>query len=106
MSVRAEVQALRRASAQIAQIRHDISTEHDRVISDVEDLLDGRWTGVAADQFRTAWREWCRGMKDVLEGLGLESAAIAYTRAELVGTDAERAAAARRLEDRLGEVLG
>lgn len=106
MGVKAELQGLSRASAQIAQIRRDITTEHDRLISDVEDLLDARWTGAAAEQFRTAWREWCRGMKDVLEGLGLESAAIAYTRAELVGTDAERAAAARRLETRLGEVLG
>lgn len=106
MSVKAELRALSRASAQIAQIRRDITTEHDRLISDVEDLLDARWTGAAAEQFRTAWREWCGGMKDVLGGLGLESAAIAYTQAELAGTDTERAAAARRLEDRLGEVLG
>lgn len=106
MTLQAELAALDRASHQVSTIRDSIIEEHAALESQVEDLLDARWSGVAADQFRSAWTQWCQGMSEVLSGLGLESAAIALTRAELAGTDAERADATRVLHQRLDERLG
>lgn len=102
MTLQAELAALDRASQRIGTIRDGLVDEHAALKKQVDDLLDARWSGAAADQFRTAWTLWCEGMSDVLSGLGLESAAIALTRAELTGTDRDRAVAARALDARLG----
>lgn len=106
MTLQADPVALDRASRLVEQIRESILDEQTKLRTDVDDLLTGRWSGQAADQFRGAWGQWCQGMSDVLAGLGLESAAIAVTKAELSGSDADADAAARRLHDRLGDGSG
>lgn len=106
MTLQAELAALDRASRQIGQIRAGLVDEHTTLKTQVDDLLDARWSGEAAEQFRSAWTQWCQGMSDVLSGLGLESAAIAATRAELAGTDRDRADAAQALHQRLTDRLG
>ena len=103
MTLQAELAALDKASRQVSTIRDSLVDEHTALKKQVDDLLDARWTGEAAEQFRTAWTQWCQGMSDVLSGLGLESAAIALTRAELTGTDQERETATRQLHARLGD---
>lgn len=102
MTLQAELAALATASSKVAAIRDGLVEEHASLKTQVDDLLDARWTGEAADQFRTAWSQWCQGMSGVLSGLGLESAAIALTRAELTGTDQQREAATQLLHARLG----
>jgi WXG100 family type VII secretion target len=96
--------------AELALARRRIGALHDDLVSEqavlsrqVEQLLDSSWSGGAATQFRTAWAQWCRGMRDVLLGVGLEGDAIALTRAELMRIDVERAAVTRRLQERLGQ---
>lgn len=106
MTLQAELAALDQASQQVGQIRDGLLDEHATLKSQVDDLLDVRWSGEAADQFRTAWAQWCEGMSAVLSGLGLESAAIALTRSELNGTDQDRADAAAMLHQRLSDRLG
>jgi len=95
--------------AELTIARQRVGAVHDELVAEqaelsrrVEHLLEGSWSGGAATQFRTAWAEWCRGMRDLLTGVGLEGDALALTRAELVGVDEERAAIARRLHARLG----
>lgn len=102
MTLQAELAALDKASGEIATIRQSIIREHASLKRQVEDLLDARWDGPAAGQFRAAWTQWCQGMTDVLSGLGVESAAIALTRAQLTGTDADQKAAMQTLHQRLG----
>jgi len=102
MTLQAEPAALDRASQQLGAIRDGLIDEHVSVTRQVDTLLGSGWSGQAAEQFRTAWTQWCEGMSDVLSGLGLEGAAIALARAELAGTDQERAAAAEHLRSRLG----
>jgi len=102
MTLQAELAALDQASLEIGTIRDALIDEHTSVKRQMDDLLDARWAGLAAEQFRSAWTQWCAGMSDVLSGLGLESAAIELTRAELNGTDQERAEAVRTLHRRLG----
>ena len=94
--------------AELATARQRIGALHDELVTEqaalsrrVEHLLDGSWSGGAATQFRTAWSQWCRGMRDLVTGVGLEGDAIALTRAELVGVDEERAAVTRRMHERL-----
>jgi len=103
MTLQAAPAALDRASARVGAVRDDIIDGHAVLTRQVDALLDAGWTGRAAEQFRGAWAQWCEGMSDVLAGLGVESAAIASTRAGLTGTDDERAAAVRLLQARLGE---
>ncbi len=102
MTLQAELAALATASDKIATIRRSITDEHTSLKRQVEDLLDARWNGDAASQFRAAWERWCLGMNDVLSGLGVESAAIAVTRAQLIGTDEDQQAAIQALHQRLG----
>ncbi|MBO0728486.1 MAG: WXG100 family type VII secretion target [Acidimicrobiaceae bacterium] len=102
--LQADYAALDRASRLIGQIREGILREQTRVDAEVDCLLAAGWTGQAAGQFAQAWHEWCLGMSEVLEALGLESAAIALTRAELEGSDAEIATAAARLDGAVGTV--
>lgn len=102
MMLQADLAALDHAGRRIDAIREGLVEQHAALRRQVDDLLDARWRGQAADQFRAAWTQWAAGMSDVLSGLGVESAAIASTRAELAGTDDDRAASARLLDERLG----
>lgn len=104
MTLQADFAALDRASRLIEEIRRSIDDEQTALRADVDDLLAARWTGVAAGQFGGAWTQWCQGMSEILSALGLESAAIAETRARLAGTDEDAATAQRRLHDRLGQL--
>lgn len=104
MTLNAQYAALQRASDLIADIRQGLVDEHAKVDVQVNDLLDGRWTGEAAAQLKEAWAQWCTGMREVLSGLSLESAAIAATKAELSGTDAEVRTSLATLRARLGDV--
>lgn len=101
MTLQAQLAALDRASQRIGTIRGGLIDEHTALTRQVDDLLDAGWTGQAADQFRSAWAQWCQGMSDVLAGLGVESAAIALTRADLTDADEDRGQAARALHARL-----
>ena len=102
MTLQAELPGLARASRRIDTLHDELREEHATLRRQIDDLLDTHWTGEAAGLFHAVWTQWCRGLADVLAGLDLERAAIELTRAELVGTDQERAAAARLLHERLG----
>lgn len=102
MTLQADVAALDHAGRRTDAIREELGEQHAALRRQVDDLLDARWRGRAADQFRAAWTRWAAGMSDVLSGLAVESAALTSTRAELAGTDEDRAAATRLLDARLG----
>ena len=102
MTLQAEYAALAHGSNAITEVASTLSKEHDRVAAQVADLLAGRWQGEAATRFGSAWDTWCKGMRELLSGLGLESAAIDLTRAELCGSDGQTQAAMIHLTSRLG----
>jgi uncharacterized protein YukE len=103
MTIQIEHAAFDRATRLVEEIAHDVRHEHCQAQAEVSELLSSRWSGAASDQFGRAWQQWCRGMDDVLGGIGLQNALLAQVRSDLDGTDETRAAAARLLQARLGE---
>lgn len=102
MTLQVDPAALAGAHRRVGALHEELVAEQVRLARRVDGLLDARWSGTAASQFRTAWREWSRAMRDLLTGIDLEGEALALARAELVDADDARAAAARRLQERLG----
>lgn len=78
MTLQADLAALDRASRLIGEIRRSIDTEQSKLRADVDDLLAASWNGVVASQFSGAWSQWRRGMAEILSGLRLEGAAVAF----------------------------
>jgi WXG100 family type VII secretion target len=103
VTIQVDHEAFDRATRLVTEIADGLRDEHQRVQGEVTDLLSGSWTGQAADQFGRAWQQWCRGMDDILSGIGLQNALLGIVRADLDRTDASRQAAAQALHARLGE---
>ncbi len=103
MTIQIDHEAFDRATRLVAEIADGLRQEHQKVQGEVGDLLAGSWHGEAADQFGQAWRQWCRGMDDILSGIGLQNALLGVVRADLDRTDASRRMAADALHARLGE---
>jgi WXG100 family type VII secretion target len=103
MTIQIEHAAFDRAARLVGEIAHDVHQEHRQAQAEVADLLSSGWHGAASDQFGRAWQTWCRGMDDILSGIGLQRALLAQVRSDLDGTDAAQAADARLLRSRLGE---
>jgi WXG100 family type VII secretion target len=103
VTIQVDHEAFDRATRLVADIADGLRGEHDQVQGEVADLLSGSWNGEAADQFGRAWQQWCRGMDDILSGIGLQNALLGVVRADLDRTDASRQLAAQTLHARLGE---
>ncbi len=73
-----------------------------RAGDDVARLLDGGWSGDAADAFAVAWQEWCAGADQVQAALTSIAAALGTTRRELTTVDDVAAAESHDLLGRLG----
>lgn len=84
-------------------------TFHDarrRVVREVDALLDGGWTGVAADSFATGWADWQGAAGDVLDSLVAMTRFLDAVHADLSERDTDAQAsfdrAARQISARLG----
>jgi WXG100 family type VII secretion target len=104
VTIQIDHEAFDRATRLVAEIADGLRREHQQVQAEVADLLSGSWQGEAADQFGRAWQTWCRGMDDILAGIGVQNSLLAAVRADLDRTDAGGQAAAQTLQARLGEV--
>jgi WXG100 family type VII secretion target len=104
VTIQIDHEAFDRATRLVAEIADGLHEEHQKVQGQVADLLTGAWQGEAADQFGRAWQQWCRGMDDILGGIGLQNALLGIVRADLDRTDSSRQLAAEALHARLGEV--
>jgi WXG100 family type VII secretion target len=103
VTIQIDHEAFDRATRLVAEIADGLRGEHQQVQGEVADLLAGSWHGEAAEQFGRAWRQWCRGMDDILGGIGLQNALLGVVRADMDRTDASRRLAADALHARLGE---
>lgn len=101
MTLQADLPALAELRRRVESVREEMVADQASLSRDVDRLLETHWSGGAAAQFREAWLRWRRGLADLLSGVGLEGEAVELTRAELLGTDEDRASAARRLAARL-----
>ena len=102
-TVQIDHEAFDRATQMIADLSDALRREHESVADEVADLLSARWNGVASEQFGHGWKQWCRGMDDLLGAITTQNTLIQGVRADLDRTDAAREAAALHLHQRLGE---
>ncbi|MGH3412470.1 MAG: WXG100 family type VII secretion target [Marmoricola sp.] len=106
MSFTTDHAAMQRASTQVQQITEELEREKATLHATVSDLLGGGWTGVAADEYRKGWADWCDGADEVFAGLREASTLLSQTRAayQTSDEDAEQRTApiSSRLQDRLG----
>lgn len=61
--VAAELQA---TGTGLRQVSEDASTDLARLSANVDSLLGGNWTGVAASAFRQGWTSWHRAATDAV----------------------------------------
>lgn len=69
MTIAASNSAFRTAVADVRTGADALAHSRARIDRQVGALLDGGWTGVAADAFTDAWQEWEAGARRVVEAL-------------------------------------
>jgi hypothetical protein len=104
VTIQIDHEAFDRATRLVADIGDALRKEHQRVQTDVADLLGAGWAGTASDQLGRGWQEWCHGMDDILAGIRISNSLLGVVRADLDRTDASRQAAAADLQARLGDI--
>lgn len=93
----------------VAEVRTGADTFHDarqRISLEVESLLDGDWTGVAADAFADGWADWRAAADDVLDGLVAIGQLLDATHHDLTGRDTDSQTALTRVTQQISGRLG
>jgi len=97
--------AMQQAQDLIARIAEDLVVERRTLAGSVDGLLGGGWSGVAADEYRQAWAEWCDGADEVLAALHSSSELMGQTRAAYLSSDDASVDTTAPLDARLQERL-
>ncbi|MFW0783596.1 WXG100 family type VII secretion target [Gordonia sp. CPCC 206044] len=69
MDFTADIERLRVASNEVAQVHGDAVDKWATISKRAEELFGGTWTGAAADSYAEPWSECCDGFEKVLESL-------------------------------------
>lgn len=75
------------ALAQIHDTTAELAEAQARTSRQVGHLMDGGWSGAAADAFDDAWREWLAGAQQVREALEQIETALASSERDLIARD-------------------
>lgn len=106
MTIELDHQALTTA---VADLRAGADAFHDarqRASSEVGALLDGDWTGVAADSFNDGWADWKAAAGDVLDGLVAMGRLLDAVHADLTQRDDDSQVALDRVAQQISARLG
>ena len=93
----------------VADVRAGADTFHDarrQIALEVDGLLDGCWTGLAADAFAEGWADWQQAAGDVLDGLVAMGRLLDAVHADLATRDTDAGAALDRVAHRILARLG
>lgn len=101
MDVRLGTDALAEAVAAVRRTEDSLAATRSRAAVRVEALLDGGWSGRAADAFASAWWEWLDGAAVVARGLADTGEALAATDRDLAASDLTASDRSSLLADRL-----
>lgn len=104
MDMLAEYRALNAGIAQIDTIHRDLVVALRSVGRDVDSLLNGDWTGPAAQAFSGGWGDWSEDVDAVLSALDTTRQLMTEAVVDLERTDAGVAGRAVSLQSRLGVV--
>ncbi|WP_036506562.1 WXG100 family type VII secretion target [Nocardioides sp. URHA0020] len=94
--------AFRTAVAEVGTAAAQLRTDRDAVARHVDALLDGGWSGPAATAYAEAWREWCAGAEQVLDGLVTMARLLDAVHLDLTERDLGAGSGLGRLAARLG----
>ena len=94
--------AFRAAVADVRTAADRLRDDRDRVAREVDDLLDGGWSGPAATAYAEGWADWKDGAARVLAGLDAMGRLLEAAHADLLESDGSSGGALARLTTRLG----
>lgn len=110
MTIQASHPAFDTALADLDRGVDRLRDSRDAISRDVATLLDGGWTGIAADAFDRSWEEWRAGAAEVLAALAAMRNLVADVHDDLTERDTATgtalASVGGRLADRLGDRWG
>jgi len=69
MTITVDNPAFRTALADLDRVADRLQTARRHVGLQVDGLLDGDWSGLAAEAYGEGWAAWWRGSQEVLDGL-------------------------------------
>jgi WXG100 family type VII secretion target len=106
MSIALDHAAFDAALGDVRTAANELQEAHDRADRNVDGLLRGGWTGIAANSFAEAWADWRQAADGVLDELLTIRELLDAAHADLSGHDLDAQAAlghaTTRLHDRLG----
>jgi len=88
MTITVDNPAFRAALAELDRAADRLHTIRRHAGQQVDGLLDGDWTGLAAEAFGEGWAAWCRGSQEVLDGLLALRRLVEAVRLDLMQQDA------------------
>lgn len=94
--------AFRAAVADVHAAADRLRDDRDRVAREVDDLLDGGWSGTAASAYAEGWADWKRAADTVLHGLAAMGELLDAAHDDLTRSDLFSGDAVARLTARLG----
>ena len=106
MTIQASHPAFRTALTDLDRGVDRLTDRRDAISRDVATLLDGGWTGIAADAFDAGWEEWRAGADELLAGLATMRQLVAKVHEDLTERDAHSAAGLSTMTGRLDERRG
>ena len=106
MTIALDHDTFRTTVADVAHRADLLGAARDRIGHEVDGLLDGGWSGVAADSFAEAWSEWRSAAGDVVDGLVAMAQLLEAVGADLTARDVDAQAALSRVADRIVARLG
>ena len=87
MQVTLGYDAFAAARSQVSHAVVELAEAQSRTRHQVAHLMDGGWSGAAADAFDDAWHDWLAGEAQVREALEQIESALASTERDLIARD-------------------
>ncbi|MDN4173315.1 WXG100 family type VII secretion target [Nocardioides sp. SOB77] len=106
MSITMAHAAMRDAIRDVDRARERLERGKAKAEGEVDALLGGAWSGVAADSFRTAWDDWRAAAEQVRAGLDATAQLLDAVHRDMVEQDTGSEQAMHTVASRIVERLG
>ncbi|MGH3347742.1 MAG: WXG100 family type VII secretion target [Nocardioides sp.] len=87
MQIHLGYDAFAAARSQVNDAIAELTEAQARTSRQIGHLMDGGWSGAAADSFDDAWHDWLAGAMEVREALAQIASALASTERDLSARD-------------------
>lgn len=94
--------AMALARARLREAAEQLEEARSTAARQVENLMDGGWSGAAADAFNDAWQDWLGGAGSVCDALEQIELALCATQRDLIARDEDAEGLLAPLHGRIG----